>query len=381
MDTSSRKRVIAAHPVHNAGRSIGYIFGALCPPRPHPDLEMKAFVSSLDPDRAEKYLVPVLPRDYKALAYRLNLVPWLMGRRLLKELDQFDACYLWPHVDLATFRGARKRKKPIFTERINCSRVVARSILEDAYKKLSVRPQHGLSESLVKAEIEETKLADFIFCPSPRVVDSFLQIGVPKEKLLLTSYGWEAKRFHSSIQGVDTCMREEKDGITILFVGYVCVRKGAHLLIDYFLKSGINGRLILCGEMDSVVAETCKEHLKSEKIVHLQYTPSVGRLFREADVFAFPTLEEGGPQVTYEAMAHGLPVLVSPMGAGAVARDGMDGWVLPPYASEAWIEKLRELERTPSLRLAAGKSAYFRAQEFEYGLVAKRRAELFLRHL
>jgi hypothetical protein len=44
----------------------------------------------------------------------------------------------------------------------------------------------------------------------------------------------------------------------------------------------------------------------------------------------------GGPLVTYEALAHCLPMLVSPMGAGAIVRDKIDGVIVPDHSAEHW---------------------------------------------
>ena len=63
-----------------------------------------------------------------------------------------------------------------------------------------------------------------------------------------------------------------------------------------------------------------------------------------ADVFAFPSLFEGSAVVTYEALACGLPSVVTPE-SGSVARDGVDGFVVPsgdasrrsPWAWNAWV--------------------------------------------
>ena len=75
----------------------------------------------------------------------------------------------------------------------------------------------------------------------------------------------------------------------------------------------------------------------------MDYTRDIAFAYREADFFAFPSLEEGSPLVTYEAMANGLPVLTSPMGAGGIVRDGKDGIIVSPYDEEALVTGLQQL--------------------------------------
>ena len=61
-------------------------------------------------------------------------------------------------------------------------------------------------------------------------------------------------------------------------------------------------------------------------MVVIDFVADVRALYRTADVFVFPSLEEGGPQVTYEACGCGLPVITTPMGAAESARQNQEGF-------------------------------------------------------
>ena len=93
-------------------------------------------------------------------------------------------------------------------------------------------------------------------------------------------------------------------------------------------------------------------------------TTNVGAVYDEADIFSFPSLEEGSGVVTYEAIAHRLSALTSPMGAGAIVRDGTDGLVAAPYDSDALVESLRKLAFSPELRSQMGDSVRQQAEKF-----------------
>ena len=155
----------------------------------------------------------------------------------------------------------------------------------------------------------------------------------------------------------------------------ICVsEKGTHLLLRAWEKARLNGTLVLCGNIEPAIEQTCKEILSRPDVFWHQHSPDVGRLYRQADVFVLPSLEEGSPLVTYEAMANGLPVLVSPMGSGGIARDEIDGMVISPYDDEKWVESLRKLSTDASLRRNFGKSARKRAEQFTWKKVGRRRA-------
>jgi len=65
--------------------------------------------------------------------------------------------------------------------------------------------------------------------------------------------------------------------------------------------------------------------------------------YRAADAFVFPTLLERLGLVVLEAMACGLPVIVTPRGPDEVVRDGVDGYVVSAGASNSIVEALERL--------------------------------------
>ncbi len=68
-----------------------------------------------------------------------------------------------------------------------------------------------------------------------------------------------------------------------------------------------------------------------------------------ADVFVFPSLFEGSAVVTYEALACGLPSIVTAE-AGSVVRHGLEGLVVPARDVEALAEAMERLGCDPGLR-------------------------------
>jgi len=364
-------------PIYCSNEGVGHIFLSLCSQWQGPDIQARLVVPSCEPSCRPPNLVEGIPRFLKWWYYRQPEAPRAMAeKRFLRELKDFDAAYLWPAISLETSRKVKQSGKPIFLERFNCYPGKAKLILDDAYKRLGLPPQHQIESVGIQQEETEAELADFIFCPSPEVKKSFQEAGVPEQKLLLTSYGWNPQRFPNI--PADKPLPEI---VTFLFVGSVCVRKGAHLLLRAWERANVKGRLVLCGRMELAVAEACGDILARPDVVHLEYNRDIASAYRQADVFTFPSLEEGGPLVTYEAMAHGLPVLTSPMGAGSIARDGIDGIVISPYEDDGWVEALRKLADDQLLRLQFGAAARQRAEEFSWEKVAARRAALMIERL
>ena len=382
MNNSTIKYIAALLNLHHNNRAISHIYSSLCLPKLEEDISFKPVVPSLDTNQSPSYLIGAIPRFLQWPCYRFNLQNRIAELKLLKELTYAEAAYIWPGASLEVIHSIKKTSKPLFLERINCFTGKAKKILDDAYSSLNLNPQHSITTELIEHEIQEMKLADFVFCPSPEVQASFLEAGFPDQKLILSSYGWSKHRLNMASAKLNFPeYQERKEDFILLFMGYLCVRKGVHLLIDYFIKSGIKGRLILCGDIENAILESCGKYLNHPNIEYRSFTDNVSELYRSASVFVFPSLEEGDPLVTHEAMMHGLPVLVSPMGAGSAVRDGIDGWVLSPYEEEAWIEKIRHLSQSPNILKEIGQSAQQRAQEFEFEEVANQRAKLILKNL
>ena len=227
--------------------------------------------------------------------------------------------YVWPTLResiLPVVRELRAAGLPIVREMINCHVGTAKELLDAECERLGVEPTHPISAEAVSMETEALQLADYVFCPSALVEKSVADHGIARSKIVATSFGWDPDRFCDDERALNPI-----EGPTFLFVGSICVRKGAHLLLRYWAKSGIRGRLVMVGEMEPAIERICAEYLRRDDVEIVRYTSSVRRYYRSADVFAFPSLEEGGVLVTHEAGACGLPLIVSPMGAARMADD------------------------------------------------------------
>jgi glycosyltransferase involved in cell wall biosynthesis len=68
----------------------------------------------------------------------------------------------------------------------------------------------------------------------------------------------------------------------------------------------------------------------------------LGRYYRQADLFLFPTIQDGYGAVLAQAHASGLPILTTENCAGRdLVREGETGWVFPIRSPDAFIRRLR----------------------------------------
>ena len=231
-------------------------------------------------------------------------------RRALGEADPRNTiAYFWPGAPLSLIRHARKRGFWAVREMINTCRAHAKPVLDEAYDRLGLQPDHKITQDFVDREDEELSLYDYIFSPNIRVEKSLIEIGVESSKILRSSYGWLPSSFVSSVA------EESRQGFRALFVGGICVRKGVPQLLAAWKKSGVAGELLLVGEVEPALKPLKLVHTKNSRIFGWLALTSTWGVTIGPPIFLYsPSLEEGDPLVTYEAAGCGLPVVTTPMG-------------------------------------------------------------------
>ncbi|RXK85025.1 glycosyltransferase [Chlorobaculum sp. 24CR] len=331
-------------------------------------------VPSCEESLAAPWLKPAMTGIRKSLVYRLGSSsrPRMMAEEAFFRTEgSASPVYLWAGLWLDLFERFSALGAKIIIERINCHRGSARAILRKAAEFWNTTPTDTISDEQIAEENRKLLLADSVFCPGPMVRKSMLDSGVAKEKLMSSSYGWAPERFASIDQPAPQNPRP-----VFLFAGTLCLRKGVLLLLEAWKRARIDGELVLCGGIDPAIEPIVSRHLGQYNIRHIADTRTIDQVFGMADVFVFPSLEEGGPMVTYEAMAHAVPPLVTAMGAGAIVEDGVSGVVLPDLDVDAWAAALTEMSEKREKREALGRKARERAAEFTWRKVAVRRAGL-----
>lgn len=363
-------RLSCLYPFHCQNQAVNHAFYSICSAWQRPELQATLIVPSCEPSLRSANVIEAVPRWIKPLVYRWEAGPRHFAQQtFLRSLNTYDAAFIWPGVSLSVLQKTKAAHKPIFLERINTHVGYAKSILDQESQRLGVSPQHEITATDITHESSELKLADYIFVASPEMRKSFLEAGVEAEKLIDTSYGWEPKRFPKL--GITEHRSEQ---INVLFLARICVRKGAHRLLQWWEKANLKAQLTLFGAIDPAIEQTCRHLFALPTVQHVGFTLNYTDAYRHADFFVMPSFEEGSPLVVYEAMAHGLPILASPMGSGGIVRDGIDGFVIAPQQDDDWIEALTTLCHSAELRKKLGQSARERAQCYTWEKVAHRRA-------
>jgi glycosyltransferase involved in cell wall biosynthesis/GT2 family glycosyltransferase len=197
------------------------------------------------------------------------------------------------------------------------------------------------------------------------VVDDYR---VPGHKVQLIRPGIDLARFRPSGE------RPANARPRILFVGGDFSRKGGECLLRAMTLLGDEA------EVDVVTSVRPRSiPTSSPTRVHLGLDHTSDELFdlyRHADIFVLPTTGETYGLVLCEAMASGLPVVATKVGAiPEIVEDGRSGMLVPPNSPTALADALRNLVRRPDLRRSMGERGRQIAQR-EYD--AKRNIESIL---
>ena len=149
-------------------------------------------------------------------------------------------------------------------------------------------------------------------------------------------------------------------------MGTAELRKGIHYLAmaaERLRSRGRNYDFRVAGH----VSEQVRRHPMCRRLTFLGRVPRdrIHQEFQQADVFVLPSLAEGSAEVTYEALACGVPVITT-KAAGSVVRDGVEGRIVPGRDSEMLAEAIQELVEDRQKRDRMAHAARDRAREYTW---------------
>jgi glycosyltransferase involved in cell wall biosynthesis len=327
---------------------------------------------------------PTLARGRWRIPYRaighlraFKLHDRLVARALPKLAGEIDLVHTWPLGALETLRTAQRLGIPTVLERPNAHTRFAYRVVEEECRRLGVAlprdHEHAFNATILRREEAEYELADHLLCPSDFVARTFVDEGVPSEKLARHHYGYDDQLFHPSPEP-----RAEEDGLTLLFVGVAAVRKGLHFALQAWLESPASrtGRFLIAGEFLPAYERRLAPMLAHPSVHVLGHRTDVPELLRAADAFVLPSIEEGFPLACVEAVASGAVPLVSDACSEACIH-GESGLVHPVGDVATLSEHITAIHQDRALveRLRSGCLAS--APAFTWGMAGVRLVQVY----
>ena len=180
---------------------------------------------------------------------------------------------------------------------------------------------------------------------SPNLVQRCEDAGIPAEKVRLTPNGIDTNRFRPATAVERSALRRDlgwSDEMPVIaFVGFFSRDKRPDLLFRAWRRladQGLRSKLVFIGakasayfEVDEAIAHEIRERAgamgRTHEVVFVEPTHAVERYYRASDVFVLSSVREANPVSLLEAMACGLPCVVSRIDGATdvMIEDGVNG--------------------------------------------------------
>lgn len=204
----------------------------------------------------------------------------------------------------------------------------------------------GIDPRAVAREEQEYAAADVITVPSRFCVRSFIEMGVPPEKLRKIPYGVELSHFRKVAD-------PPTDRFEVLFVGQVSFRKGVPYLLEAFKSlQHPRKRLRIVGAMQQEMKVFLRDkHFENVEFVGPVPQPDLIPIMSSSHVMVLPSVEDGLGLVLGQAMACGCPIICSTnTGGEELLSEEQMQFVAPIRSPGAIAELLERLCQDPELQ-------------------------------
>ena len=219
-----------------------------------------------------------------------------------------------------------------------------------------------------------------IVCETPDI-KAYLSGFIPEEKLSVAlkpfdiTWGEQAARERKEVPGVPS------DALHILYIGVTRARpyKGLKdLILAFNLLRTPHVHLTIIGDYDAADAELVRDR---DRVHFLGDQPEAMRYLPGATLFVLPSHRDASPRVVREAMACGVPCIVTNIpGARDLIVDGESGILTPPRDPQRMAQSIDTLLGDPERRERIGKAGAERIRTyFSFDTYIRYFADLFTR--
>jgi len=232
----------------------------------------------------------------------------------------------------------------------------------------SLKPSY---QKIIKYLLQKTSL---VLVQADVLKSQFIGI-VPKEKIK-TFYNSITSEFYSHFEGIKRDVQNKK--LNILFIGHLSHAKGYCDLLKTvpYLSKKYNIKYQIIGTQLKVERNVLFNQATGEQIVHEDsnecykhyiateklddsveflgdriYGAEKLKIFKQADIFVLPSYSEGFSMSILEAMAAGLPIVATKVGAAPeIIENGINGYIINPGDTLTLQNSLEQLIKNATKR-------------------------------
>ena len=273
--------------------------------------------------------------------------PWLhtsFGRWAAREVarEDWDIVYCFSGVAEELFAALRDSTASRWLVRASSHIRTQAAILEQEERRAGVSINRP-SEWMIAREEREYLAADRIVVLSRFAHESFEEFGL-SQKLLLMPLGVSIQHFRAGPDKIEARRQRilSRSRLRVLFVGTKSFRKGLIDLVQIARLVGERCELRLVGATEASGRKLLGQMGSQAELLPPVPQSELPGVYEWADVFIFPTVEDGFPVVLAQAHASGLVILATTnCSARELVHDGETGWILPIRSPGAFVEKLK----------------------------------------
>lgn len=278
--------------------------------------------------------------QFRAESFRFRLLPffdrWVKG--MLQPGDNIISSYGYTN---ECFKWVRAHGGKTFVDAGNSHPENFWEILTEEHRrwKCDLPP---VSPFWNRRSREMMAHVDYVLSPSSFVTRSFLERGFKPEQILRNIYPVDLSCFAPS-----AAPRPKNRPLTVISTGGLSLRKGTPYMLEAFRlvhQRHPSARFLLT----QLVSDSVKHLLPQYADLPIEWAPALphpqlAQRLQSADLFVLPSLEEGLVRTALEAMACGLPVILTPhTGANDFIEPGKNGSVVPIRDAQAIADSILE---------------------------------------
>lgn len=161
--------------------------------------------------------------------------------------------------------------------------------------------------------------------------------------------GVDLKKFESPKMGRQQKRQElgiGPESFVFITAGELIERKNQILAIKSFAKADIpDSFLLICGmgELEDQLKKAINDLHMSDRVKMLGFRQDMVDLLNASDAFVFPSFQEGLPVAQMEAMAAGLPCIVSKIRGNTDLLGENYEYYFSPYKEDELVEKMQKM--------------------------------------
>jgi glycosyltransferase involved in cell wall biosynthesis len=280
-----------------------------------------------------------------------HYVDWITEREI--RSGRYDFLHTWSGDALRSLVAARQKGIPAVMDipTWHRNKGLKKPFLTKSEREASLlRGLAGWKHRLLISRqqmLMEYEMASLLFMPSQCSTRTFLEAGLPPQRLHYTGRGVDLARYTPG---------PPPDRFRLIFVGALIRRKGVHHLLRAWRKLGLKeAELVLVGEPHPEIRAEL-DACAGPSVRVTGFTPNVPDLLRTASALVFPTECEGFAKVTLEAAACGLP-LITTLESGDALIDDVTGRRIPPNDENALAAAMEEASQRRDFFAAMGTAA------------------------